>query len=80
MQPKLESSLLNKKEVSLLCFIKKDKSRHFLKNLPYISLLNTDYKIIAKLIAKRLKNVLPLLINNDQTDYLKNRYISENIR
>ncbi len=52
---------------------KKDKSRHFLKNWRPISLLNTDYKIIAKLIADRLKNVLPLLINNDQTGYLKNR-------
>ncbi len=45
-----------------------------------ISLLNTNYKILAKLIANRLKTVLPLLINNDQTGYLKNRYIGENIR
>ncbi len=42
--------------------------------------MSVDYKIIVKLIADRLKNVLPLLINNDQTGYLKNRYIGENIR
>ncbi len=59
---------------------KKDKSRHYLKNSRHISLLNNDYKIIAKLIADRFKNVLPLLINNDQTCHLKNRYIGENIR
>ncbi len=71
---------MNKKEVSLLCFLKNAKSRHFLKNWRPISLLNTDYKIIAKLIENRLKIVLPVLINNDQTGYLKNRYIGENIR
>ncbi len=59
---------------------KKDKSCHLLKNWRPISLLNTDYKIIAKLLANRLKTVLPRLINNDQTGYLKNRYIGENIR
>ncbi len=59
---------------------KKHKSRHFLKNWRPISLLNTDYKIKAKLKANRLKNVLPVLINNDQTCYLKNIYIGENIR
>ncbi len=80
MQPRLESSLFNKEDVSLLCFLKKDKSRHFLKYWRPISLHNTDYKTIAKLIANRLKNVLPLLINNDQTGYLKNRYVGENIR
>ncbi len=58
----------------------KNKTCHLLKNWKSISLLNTDYKILAKLIANRLKTVLPLLIYNDQTGYLKNRFIGENIR
>ncbi len=58
----------------------KNKLRHLLKNWRPISLLNTDYKIIAKLIAKRIKTVLTLIINEDQTGYLKYRYIGENIR
>ncbi len=45
-----------------------------------ISLLNTDYKIIAKILAIRLKNVLTQIINDDQTGYLRNRYIRQNIR
>ncbi len=57
-----------------------NKTCHLLKNWRPIFLLNTAYKILAKLIANRLKTVLPLMINNDQTDYLKNRFIGENIR
>ena len=45
-----------------------------------LSLLNTDYKILTKAIAKRLEKVLPKVINPDQTGYIKNRYIGENIR
>ena len=41
--------------------------------------MNTDYKIASKAIANRLKKVLPNLINQDQTGFLKNRSISENI-
>jgi exonuclease III len=59
---------------------KKNKDRLFLKNWRPISLLNTDYKIIAKCLASRLKKVLPDIIDHDQTGYLKGRYIGQNIR
>ena len=59
---------------------KKDKDPTFLKNWRPISLLNTDYKIITKCIALRLKRVLPSIIHSDQTGFLKGRYIGENIR
>ena len=45
-----------------------------------ITLLNTDYKIAAKAIANRFQNVLPKLINSDQTGFPKGRCICENIR
>ena len=59
---------------------KKDKLTNRLCNLRPISLLNTDYKIATKAIAKRLEAVLPLVINADQTGYIKGRYIGENVR
>ena len=42
--------------------------------------MNCDYKIATKAIAARMKKVLPDIINNDQTGFLKGRSISENVR
>ena len=59
---------------------KPNKDTTSLENLRPISLLNVDYKILTKTIAKRLEKVLPKIINPDQTGYVKNRYIGENVR
>jgi exonuclease III len=59
---------------------KKNKNRLILKNWRPISLLNTDYKLLAKILASRLQEVLPHIIKQDQTGYLKNRFIGQNIR
>ena len=59
---------------------KKFKDKTMLENLRPISLLNVDYKIVTKAIAKRLEKVLPSIINPDQTGYVKGRYIGENVR
>ena len=44
-----------------------------------ISLLNSDYKILARILAGRLSKVLQLLIHPDQTCGVQGRYIGENI-
>ena len=59
---------------------KKDKDTRLLKNWRPISLLNTDYKILTKLLALRMQKALPNIINQDQVGYLKGRYIGQNIR
>jgi hypothetical protein len=59
---------------------KKDKDVRYLKNWRPISLMNTDYKILTKTMAVRLKKVLPSVIHPDQVAYLKGRYIGQNIR
>ena len=49
------------------------------KNWPPISLLNSDYKIHARILAGRLSKVLQLLIHPDQSCGVQGRYIGENI-
>ena len=59
---------------------KKGKDKTILENLRPISLLNVDYKILTKVVANRIEKTLPILINPDQTGYVKYRYIGENVR
>ena len=42
--------------------------------------LHIDTKLISKVLAEKLKNVLPSLISSDQTAYAKGRFISESVR
>ena len=56
---------------------KKDKDKKLIKNWHLISLLNVDYKIISKILATRLKKVLPRLITSQQIAYVSDRYIGE---
>ena len=59
---------------------KKGKDARYLKNLRPLTLLNIDYKLIAKLLADRMKRVLPKIIGPQQTGFMKNRNIQQNIR
>ena len=51
---------------------KKRKKRLYLENI--------DYKIATKTIADTISKVLRKLINEDQTGYVKDRYMGQNIR
>ena len=59
---------------------KGQKDTHVLKNLRPISLLNSDYKVIEKLIANRMVPALEYVIHEDQKGYLPGRKIAANIR
>ena len=56
---------------------KKERDKRFIKNWRSISLLNTNLKMISKVLATGLKDILPHLISSNQTVYVKNRYINE---
>ena len=55
----------------------KGRDKRFIKNWRPISLLKVDTKLISKVLAERLKNVLPDIISKNQTAYVNNRFISE---
>ena len=59
---------------------KRDKDPRFINNLRPISLLDVPYKIFTKAIAARLGKVIKICINEDQTGFIKGRFIGENIR
>ena len=71
-------ALKNKQSSHLLK--RKRKIRSFLENWRPISLVNVDTKIMTKIIASRIKNVLPDIIHPNQTGYVKDRFIGETIR
>uniref|UniRef100_A0A8C4SC52 Reverse transcriptase domain-containing protein n=1 Tax=Erpetoichthys calabaricus TaxID=27687 RepID=A0A8C4SC52_ERPCA len=45
-----------------------------------ISLLNNDVKILSKILARRMEKVLPSVISQDQTGFIKGRHLSSNLR
>lgn len=59
---------------------KPNKDPLIIDNWRPITLLNNDYKIIALILAKRLKSVLNSVIDETQSGFLPNRHISNNIR
>ena len=59
---------------------KKDKDLRYLKSWRPVSLLATDYKILAKALAIKLQTVISDIVSNDQVGYIKGRFIGENVR
>ena len=49
------------------------------KNLQPITLLNVDYKLFTKVLANRIKVVLPSIIHTDQNGFMKNRFMGNNV-
>lgn len=59
---------------------KKDRDLTIVDNWRPITMLTCDYKILAKALALRMQKVLPTIISDDQTGFMKGRNIADNIR
>ena len=71
---------ITQKQGIITCISKGDKPKQYMKNWQPISLLNNIYKLASSCIAERIKSVLTILINNDQTGLIPGRFIGENTR
>lgn len=65
-------------EASITLSLKKDKDPLLCSSYRPISLLNVDFKILAKVLAGCFQKVIPSLINPDQTGFITGRHSSSN--
>lgn len=63
----------------VLCLIPKGGDLDFLRNWRPITMLNLVYKIISKLLANRLKPLMGLLIDSQQSGFIAGRSIVDNL-
>ena len=71
----------SQKKAVITLIEKQGKDRTLIENWRPISLINVDAKIISKVIAARIKKVLPSIFHHNQTGYVKDRYcIGETVR
>ena len=63
-----------------MCPIYKKKDRTEISNYRPITLLNTDYKLLTKVLAQQLIDDIETMVHNDQTGFIPKRTILNNIR
>ena len=71
---------ISMRQAIINCIPKGDKARDNLKNWRPISLLSVLYKLASAEIAERMKSILNKLISQDQTGFIKGRFIGETAR
>ncbi|KAL3679689.1 hypothetical protein R1sor_022645 [Riccia sorocarpa] len=74
-----KKKLIGKDGKGVIKLIPKNDRRHLLQNWRPITLLTMTYKIIAKVIATLLKEMLPGIIDSQQTGFVAGRNIIDNI-
>jgi hypothetical protein len=75
----MEGSLPDSQSLAVITLLYKNGEKADIKNWRPISLLNVDFKILAKCLANRLKKCMDTIIHPDQTCGIKGRSIFENI-
>uniref|UniRef100_A0A803PV21 Reverse transcriptase n=1 Tax=Cannabis sativa TaxID=3483 RepID=A0A803PV21_CANSA len=62
-----------------IVLVPKKKHPESMSDLRPISLCNVIYKVISKVLANRIKGILPSVISENQSAFLEGRLISDNI-
>lgn len=78
---KIQSTIPQYMNTALITvLLKPNKDPSLCSSYHPLSLINTDMKIISKALATRLESVMPTLIHQDQTGFIKGRNSSNNTR
>ena len=64
---------------TLIALIQKKKTPSLFSDYRPISMCNFCYKIISELLVNKLEGILPKIISPQQSDFVKDRLISDNI-
>lgn len=70
---------ISKFNLASICLIPKKEDANNIKHFRPISLINCSFKLITKLLANRLSQVMDPLIDDSQSAYIKGRLIGDNI-
>lgn len=62
-----------------ICLIPKTKNPQKVTEYHPISLCNVIYRILAKVLANRLKKILPRVVSNSQSAFVPRRLITDNV-
>ena len=65
---------------SVITLIHKKEDKTNIENYRPISLTNTDFRILACVLASRLQRVINDIVGPDHTAYIKGRFIGSNVR
>ncbi len=76
-QSKLPSSLT---QAHITVLLKPNKDALYFNSYRPISLLNVDFNILSKVLASRIEYIIPDIISQDQTGFIKGRHSFINIR
>ena len=71
---------ISQRQALITLIEKTGKDRESLKNWRPISLLNLDYKLLSKSISIRMQQYLPKLIHQNQSGFVKGRFIGDSVR
>ena len=75
-----DKSLSSSQKLSTFTILHKKGDRQLLNIYRPLSLTNIDYKKIAFVLARRLQKIVNRFISNDQSVYIKGRFIGINTR